>query len=214
MPKSISLPLFAERYNLIRNPFNKAKKGKSDISTYMFNPYEVENATVQHYRYRSDYHVFTLLATENDKNDVEFVIHPGMSYSNTMFNKIIGYFVSHNCPKALQNTSFSIDGLKFELIKPSFAQKMLQNLKTLKYDKFFKVAFRKRSDGSIRHMTARFGVKVGQKVPAKPAYDPKLHGLVTVYDAGIHDYRSIPTDSLLSVKVDGKTYFVHNECYS
>lgn len=67
------------------------------------------------------------------------------------------------------------------------------------------VEFRKRSDGSIRRMAFRIGVK--KYLTGRGAtYDPKLYGLLTVFDMSpnVRNYRSIPVDGLIRIKVKGQ----------
>jgi hypothetical protein len=208
---TISYKLFIDRFNVIRNPFNHARKGKYAISSSLFHVdafndlYSMD--IFKKGNGKDGYTVFSLIATENSNNDVVFAIHPGTKYKNSTFNQIIGYFISKNCPRNLSFSSATISDLNFELISVQYAANMLNNLKKQSYDKFFKVKFIKRTDGNIRNMTARFGVKKNLS-GKKQSFNPESKNLVTVYDANIKDYRSIPTDSIISLSLEGKTFFV------
>ncbi len=62
--------------------------------------------------------------------------------------------------------------------------------------RIFAVDFRKRDDGTLRHMVCRTGVRVGL-VGGKPAYDPAVHGLLLVWDVQKRAYRTIPVEGIL-----------------
>lgn len=69
-------------------------------------------------------------------------------------------------------------------------------------DKLFAVKFVKRTTGEERHMVCRLGVKKHLK-GGPAAYDPTEKNLLFVFDFQKNDYRSIPLDNLLAVKVAG-----------
>ena len=74
-------------------------------------------------------------------------------------------------------------------------------------NKIFTVTFRKRSDGSVRVMNCRIGVKKylhGGELP----YWPDDHNLVPVFDLKKKDYRMISADSLQSLKVGNNVYMI------
>lgn len=75
----------------------------------------------------------------------------------------------------------------------------------------FHVKFVKRSDGKIRDMTCRKGVKKFLK-GGSLAFNPKEKKLVTVWDRNAPNpgkgYRSIPLDSILEVKMNGNVFVV------
>jgi hypothetical protein len=68
--------------------------------------------------------------------------------------------------------------------------------------KFFVVEFVKRTDGKLRRMVARTGVRAGLS-GGEPAYDPERHNLLTVYDVQKRAYRSIPADSIRYLRARG-----------
>lgn len=76
---------------------------------------------------------------------------------------------------------------------------------------FFNVTFVKRTDGSVRNMTCRKGVKKFTN-GGSLGYSPKAKNLVSVWDAQVEDaakaYRMINLDSILEVKMAGVTYKV------
>lgn len=68
--------------------------------------------------------------------------------------------------------------------------------------KFFSVRFTKRTTGETREMTCRQGVKVHLK-GGPPAYDFAANSLLPVWDTVAAGYRSIPTEGLTAVKIQG-----------
>lgn len=73
--------------------------------------------------------------------------------------------------------------------------------------KFFSVRFVKRTDGSVREMTCRQGVKVHLK-GGPPAYDFAANRLLPVWDTVAAGYRSIPVEGITDVKIAGKWFRV------
>jgi hypothetical protein len=77
----------------------------------------------------------------------------------------------------------------------------------------FSVVFRKRTDGTLRKMNARIGVRKGVKGVGM-AYDATQAGLITVHTmAGDQDddgggHRNIPADGIRWLKIGGVEYFV------
>lgn len=71
--------------------------------------------------------------------------------------------------------------------------------------KFFTIHFYKRSDGSLRKMTARTGVKKGVKGTGMK-YNPEQHNLQVVFDIRQGEFRAIPLDQIVSIKFRGQTY--------
>lgn len=69
---------------------------------------------------------------------------------------------------------------------------------------FATVKFVKRSDGNVRKMNFRLGVKKHLR-GGEVAYDPAKHNLVVVYDVQARGYRSIPLDGVLELKTQGRT---------
>jgi hypothetical protein len=69
----------------------------------------------------------------------------------------------------------------------------------------FSVTFRKRTDGTIREMVCRTGVKAHLKGGEKK-FDDREKKLLTVYDVQKNGYRSIPLDAIIRVKIHGKVY--------
>lgn len=68
--------------------------------------------------------------------------------------------------------------------------------------RFLSLEFVKRTDGTVRRMLCRTGVKCFLK-GGVPAYDFESKGLLPVYDMVKHEYRSVPLDGLTQIKVDG-----------
>ena len=70
----------------------------------------------------------------------------------------------------------------------------------------FSVRFTKR-DGTFRDMTCRLGVKSHAK-GGKQAYNPKEHGLITVFDMTERGYRMVSLDTVYQLTIDGNTFSV------
>jgi len=66
----------------------------------------------------------------------------------------------------------------------------------------FSVEFVKRTTGEVRRMQARCGVKA-HLAGGAPAYDFAEKKLVPVWDFNKEDYRCIPLDSIIWVKLKG-----------
>lgn len=75
--------------------------------------------------------------------------------------------------------------------------------------KIFSCRFVKRSDGTIRRMVARTGVKLGL-TGRGPAYDPEAKGLLTVYDMEKHGYRTIPAENVIEVHCHGDLHVIRS----
>jgi len=69
----------------------------------------------------------------------------------------------------------------------------------------FYVTFVKRTNGEVREMRCRVGVKKHLKGGEKKFSDEEKK-LLTVFDLDKLAYRSIPLDQIIRVKVNGKTY--------
>ena len=68
--------------------------------------------------------------------------------------------------------------------------------------KFITVVFRKRTTGELRKMNCRIGVKKGVTGTGK-SFDDSDKGLVTVWDAQINQFRSIPLESIITITSQG-----------
>ena len=68
--------------------------------------------------------------------------------------------------------------------------------------KFFTVEFVKRTTGEVRKMNCRTGVKKGVTGIGKPFNDSDK-GLVTVLDAKISQFRSIPIENIIKITSQG-----------
>ena len=79
------------------------------------------------------------------------------------------------------------------------ASKLLSKLK--RSGEFFRVDFIKRTDGEIRSMVCRFGVKSELKGGTR-RYKPGAHDLLTVHETFI-GYRTVPMDGIVFIKADG-----------
>jgi len=81
----------------------------------------------------------------------------------------------------------------------------LSTLKKLTADgKIFSVLFVKRTDGALRRMVARTGVKFGITGEDRN-WDPDDKGLLTVYDMQAKGYRMIPADAVQEIRVRKET---------
>lgn len=83
----------------------------------------------------------------------------------------------------------------------------LPEFKSLVSDgRFFTALFVKRTNGEIRLMNCRTGVKrhlAGGSLP----YNPEDHNLLVVWDRGKRQYRTIPAENILMLKHHGKMYW-------
>ena len=80
------------------------------------------------------------------------------------------------------------------------------NLRNLVSDGgIFSVEFIKRTDGSLRKMICRLGVKKHLH-GGKARYSAKAHDLLTVFDMEQKGYRSIPVDAIQRLCVNGQTF--------
>lgn len=73
----------------------------------------------------------------------------------------------------------------------------------------FSVQFQKK-DGTIRDMVARLNVKAHLK-GGTLKYDPSKLGYITAFDMQKEQYRTINSNTLISLKADGTKYEVTNE---
>jgi hypothetical protein len=67
---------------------------------------------------------------------------------------------------------------------------------------FFRACFIKK-DGTVREMTARFGVKKHLK-GGELRYNPEDHNYIVVFDIDKGEYRTINMDKLVFLKYNGK----------
>lgn len=82
----------------------------------------------------------------------------------------------------------------------------LKNLTKLVSDgQIFSVEFIRRSDGMLRKMRCRLGVRKHLKGGVN-AYSPKEHDLLCVYDMEAQGYRSIPVDTVKKLTVSGQVF--------
>ncbi|MDR2187095.1 MAG: SH3 beta-barrel fold-containing protein [Azonexus sp.] len=82
----------------------------------------------------------------------------------------------------------------------------LTNLRAIVQDgQIFSVEFIKRTDGTLRRMVCRLGVKK-HLTGGGAAYDSKAHNLLTVFDMEKGGYRSIPVESVQRLTVHGQTF--------
>lgn len=81
----------------------------------------------------------------------------------------------------------------------------LDELRTMVSDgKIFGVRFIKRTDGSMRTMAARTGVKPKQDSLEQRHWDPADKGLLQVWDVHKRGFRFIPADAVREVRVRGQ----------
>ena len=74
-------------------------------------------------------------------------------------------------------------------------------------NKIFSAIFIKRTDGVIRHMTCRLNVAKHLK-GGMLLFDPLSKGLISVYDVKNRGYRLINLETLMSIKMLGRSYDV------
>lgn len=80
-------------------------------------------------------------------------------------------------------------------------------LEDIQDGKIFSVKFVKRTDGTVRDMTCRIGVKKGVKGVGH-SFDPKEKRLLNVYEMDRQQFRFVNLADLLEAKVDGIHYVV------
>jgi hypothetical protein len=69
----------------------------------------------------------------------------------------------------------------------------------------FAVEFVRRSNGALDHMTCRTGVTKGTKGRSM-GYDPKDHGLLSVYAMDRKGFRSIPVENIKKLTMMGQRF--------
>lgn len=71
--------------------------------------------------------------------------------------------------------------------------------------KFFRIEFKKRSDGSLRSMLCQFGVKAHIKGGSGtgPAYNAISKNLITVWEKEADSYKTIPIEGILRIMING-----------
>lgn len=77
-------------------------------------------------------------------------------------------------------------------------------MRSIKNGKIFSATFTK-TDGSIRVMSCRTGVRKGLKGKGL-GYDPRKNRNIIVWDMNANGYRTIKTDRLKCISIQGKTY--------
>ena len=78
----------------------------------------------------------------------------------------------------------------------------IQEFKNEVKGNFFRACFVKK-DGTIREMTARFGVKKYLK-GGELTYNPEERGYIVVFDVDKKEYRTINMDKLIYLRYNGK----------
>lgn len=111
-----------------------------------------------------------------------------------------GYYYDNN---GIQAGIEALESLEPQVEPVRFNIKNLQNL--VSNGAIFSVEFIKRSNGELRKMVCRLGVKKHLRGGAK-AYDAKQHNLLTVFDMEKEGYRSIPVDSIQRLSVNGQAF--------
>jgi hypothetical protein len=71
--------------------------------------------------------------------------------------------------------------------------------------RIFAIEFVRRSDGAIDAMTCRTGVHKGTKGKSM-GYDPKDHGLLSVYAMDRKGFRSVPVENIRKLAMRGQRY--------
>lgn len=80
----------------------------------------------------------------------------------------------------------------------------IQEFKTEVKGNFFRACFLKK-DGTVREMTARFGVKKHLK-GGELSYNPEDFNYVIVFDVEKEAYRTINMDKLIFLRYNGKEF--------
>lgn len=78
----------------------------------------------------------------------------------------------------------------------------IQSFKNEVKGNFFRACFVKK-DGTIREMTARFGVKKHLK-GGELSYNPESRGYIVVFDVEKEEYRTINMEKLIYLRYNGK----------
>lgn len=81
----------------------------------------------------------------------------------------------------------------------------------------FAIEFIRRTDGKLEAMTCRTGVKKGLKPNSTGkgmGYDPKQHGLLSVYSLTKKGFRSIPIDGIQRLSMRGQRFHAINNEYA
>jgi hypothetical protein len=73
--------------------------------------------------------------------------------------------------------------------------------------KFFTITFKKRTNGNIRVMNARLGVRAYLKGGTLP-YNAAAKNLLPVFDVNKKKYRAIPLDGISQIKLGNQIYNV------
>ena len=89
-------------------------------------------------------------------------------------------------------------------ISKETAKQLIFDTATQNNGQIFSVKFRKK-DGTVREMVARLGVKRHLK-GGTLTFNPTDYNLITAFDMQKAEYRMISIDTLMQLKVDGKTY--------
>jgi len=71
--------------------------------------------------------------------------------------------------------------------------------------RIFAIEFVRRSDGTIDAMTCRTGVHKGTAGKSM-GYDPRDHGLLSVYAMDRRGFRSVPVEGIRRLSMDGRRY--------
>ena len=83
--------------------------------------------------------------------------------------------------------------------------KKLIGLNKKHYTRIFSVEFIKRTNGKLRRLTGRFGVRKGITGVGLP-FNPKDYDLLSVYDFQKRAFRFISLENIKSVKMNGRDY--------
>jgi hypothetical protein len=93
------------------------------------------------------------------------------------------------------------------MITLEVAQRKLIRYKEKHKGQIFSCVFVKRTTGEVRRMVCRFGVvRFLSGGGAKYSFEEKH--LIPVFDMVKHDYRCINLDSIMKIRMKGKTYVV------
>lgn len=84
-------------------------------------------------------------------------------------------------------------------------EKLRSIIKELAGGKIFGCTFVKRSNGEVRDMTCRLGVKKGQ-VGGELGFDIVEKGLLPVFDMAKNDYRMINLETVTEIRANGQVY--------
>jgi hypothetical protein len=106
---------------------------------------------------------------------------------------------------ALYEREFLLDDNGEPAQLPEITKEQAEDMIRNSNGKIFTVTFIKRTDGSLRVMNARLGVKKYLKGGTLP-YDAKDYNLIPVFDLQKNEYRIVNLETMQTLKIGGIVY--------